>query len=247
MSVVDIFLKYQEELDLKHEKQERLVKLSRDVTIQSKKVIFQIHRHFDEKEDAGENKNEDILREAQQKLDFIRSSLIRKITEEIQFEDVGKFHKSYSSGIQEYLEAVMFLYYKKNGRLVSFAEVQKDLIYSNDEASSSDKNYLKFPLSVTDYVLSIADLTGELMRQAVTVVSNGNTTLPFLILHFLRDVQTFFLGLKSTGNYSCKKELSQKLSTLNECVTKVERVCFHIRLRGSEYNFKFMQLEEEFN
>ena len=234
---------------MKHEKQERLVKLSRDLTIQSKKVIFQIHRHFDEKENAEENKNKGILLEAQQKLDSLRSSLIRKITEEIQFEDVGKFHKSYSNGIQEYLEAVMFLYYKKNGRLVSFAQVQKDLIYSNDEPDSSDRNdaLLKFPLSVRDYVLGLADLTGELMRQAVTVVSNGNTTLPFLILHFLHDVQIFFLGLKSTGSHSSKKELNQKLSTLNECVTKVERVCFHIRLRGSEYNFKFMQLEDEFN
>ena len=216
------------------------MKLSRDVTIQSKKAIFQIHRHFDDSEIMESNK---ILKEAEQKLDDIKSNLIHKIATEVQFEDPDKFHKSYSSGIQEYLEAFMFLHYKKNGRLVSFSEAQNELVFT--ENNNSTGKLLKFPLHASDYVLGLADMTGELMRQAVTAVASGNTTLPFQFLQFLRDVQTFFLVLKSTCNQCCKKELAQKLSTLNASVSKVERVCFNIKLRGSEYNFKFMQLEEE--
>lgn len=34
---------YQIELDNKHDRQERLVKLSRDVTIESKRIIFLLH------------------------------------------------------------------------------------------------------------------------------------------------------------------------------------------------------------
>lgn len=38
------FKQYSEQLDETNERYERLVKASRDVTIQSKKVIFQLHR-----------------------------------------------------------------------------------------------------------------------------------------------------------------------------------------------------------
>lgn len=37
------FLKYQSELDNKHDRHERLVKLSRDITIESKRIIFLLH------------------------------------------------------------------------------------------------------------------------------------------------------------------------------------------------------------
>lgn len=35
---------FQQELDTKHDKYERLVKISRDVTIESKRTIFLLHR-----------------------------------------------------------------------------------------------------------------------------------------------------------------------------------------------------------
>ena len=42
--VTRIFHGFQTELDARHDKHERLVKLSRDITIGSKRVIFVIHR-----------------------------------------------------------------------------------------------------------------------------------------------------------------------------------------------------------
>lgn len=41
--VVQNFLIYRKELDNKHDRHERLVKLSRDVTIESKRIIFLLH------------------------------------------------------------------------------------------------------------------------------------------------------------------------------------------------------------
>jgi len=38
------FMEYKELLDNKHDKHENLVKISRDVTIESKRIIFQLHR-----------------------------------------------------------------------------------------------------------------------------------------------------------------------------------------------------------
>lgn len=37
------FQNYQKELDNKHDRHERLVKLSRDITIESKRIIFLLH------------------------------------------------------------------------------------------------------------------------------------------------------------------------------------------------------------
>ena len=43
-SLHTLFLLDRSALDLKHEKQERIVKLSRDITAESKKIIFLLHR-----------------------------------------------------------------------------------------------------------------------------------------------------------------------------------------------------------
>ena len=43
-AVIQAFRKYQLELDGRHDKYERIVKLSRDVTVESKRAIFMLHR-----------------------------------------------------------------------------------------------------------------------------------------------------------------------------------------------------------
>lgn len=37
------FFKYRKELDDKHDRNERIVKMSRDITIESKRIIFLLH------------------------------------------------------------------------------------------------------------------------------------------------------------------------------------------------------------
>lgn len=41
--VLEQFRLYAEELDDKHDRHERIVKLSRDITIESKRIIFLLH------------------------------------------------------------------------------------------------------------------------------------------------------------------------------------------------------------
>jgi len=43
-TISPIFRLFQAELDGKHDKYERLVKLSRDITVVSKRIIFSLHR-----------------------------------------------------------------------------------------------------------------------------------------------------------------------------------------------------------
>ena len=42
--IIQQFRSYQQQLDYRHDKFERILKLSRDVTIESKRAIFQLHR-----------------------------------------------------------------------------------------------------------------------------------------------------------------------------------------------------------
>jgi len=43
-AVSPVFRRFQTELDSRHDKHERLVKLSRDITVASKRIIFSVHR-----------------------------------------------------------------------------------------------------------------------------------------------------------------------------------------------------------
>ena len=45
--VIQQFQKFAVSLDQRHDKRERLVKLSRDVTIEAKRIIFLLHRYTD--------------------------------------------------------------------------------------------------------------------------------------------------------------------------------------------------------
>jgi hypothetical protein len=44
-------------------------------------------------------------------------------------------------------------------------------------------------LSVVDYLLGLADFTGELMRSCLNAVADGNTTYPFEVAPVLRSLQ----------------------------------------------------------
>lgn len=58
-------------LDTRHDRRERIVKLSRDICIESKRIIFCLHRIRGE-EDAA---REDILQEADRRLAELRRTM----------------------------------------------------------------------------------------------------------------------------------------------------------------------------
>jgi predicted translin family RNA/ssDNA-binding protein len=84
----------------------------------------------------------------------------------IQSELVGqpywKYEPAFTPGMQEYIEAVSFLEYLVSGELLSLEKANAQL---QQNTSSS------FSVSMKDWLLGIADLSGELMRLAVTAAS----------------------------------------------------------------------------
>lgn len=230
--VIAAFKVFQQELDTKHDKYERLVKVSRDVTIESKRTIFLLHR-VTSVPDA-----EEILKEAEGKLDGVRQK-IGHIAEELRGEDIYQFHRAFTPGIQEYVEAVSFLHYIRHRSLISLEEINARLVFVRtekvDPKGSADTlqpgaQVLTFQVTPSDYLLGVADLTGELMRMCISSVGNGDIDTPFQLSQFLRQIHDGFSYIGNTGPY----EVSKKLHTLRQSLGKVEDACYALRVRGSE-------------
>ena len=247
----EVFQEYQRELDTKHDRHERLVKLSRDCTIRSKRVIFLLHRAT-----GNDSSKDSILAEAEEKIRKDILFLLQSIASELLGEDPKKHHKAYSPGLQEFIEALSYLEFLKSGRLVKIQDIQHLLtfqvkvepVFDEGSTKSQDRDdediensmakrpcleeqqsELILPLDPIDYVLGVADLTGELMRLCINSVGCGDRDLPFQLLPFIRAVYCGFLSLGPVS-----KEMGRKISTLKSSVLKVENVCYTLKIRGSE-------------
>lgn len=237
---MEIFQNYREELDAKHDKHERLVKLSRDCTIHSKRTIFLLHRF------TSETKKDEILLEADEKFKEILE-ILKLIADELVGEDPDKYRSAYSPGVQEFVEAITYYMFLKSGKLISLEETRKYLTFqmeakeqatdnAEEAKGDSDKEMevedseLILPLDPLDYVLGVADLTGELMRMCINAVGSGNLQeLPFEILPFVRAVHCGFQSLRPVT-----REIPRKLFVLRSSLAKIEQVCYTLKVRGSE-------------
>ena len=205
------FTKYQTELDTRNDKYERLVKLSRDITIQSKRAIFTLLRQ--------EETSEKLVQDAEVKFKAIKQ-LLQQISEETRSEDPYKFTRAVSPGIQEFIEAVTLLYYIKEKRLVAYAEVEQ-LYFVFDDHSVLLTHY--------DYMLGVADLTGELMRMAINRIGSREFADAEAICRLLRSIHQEFSIFG--GEH---REMGRKINVMKASMTKVETACYNVKVRGSE-------------
>jgi len=206
------FKTYQTELDKRNDKHERLVKLSRDVTIQSKRAIFSLLR-------KGEDQ-EKIVSDGRSKIAEIKK-LLESMNQELQNEDIYRFHRAFSPGVQEFVEAISLLNYLENSYVISYEEVAA-MYFDFGEDS------INF-LTQMDYMLGIADLTGELMRMAINAVGNGDFDLVTEICLTLQDIYSNFSSFSTN-----QRELSRKMSVMKNSLRKVECACYNLRIRESE-------------
>lgn len=77
-------------------------------------------------------------------------------------------------GVQEYVEAVTFLFYLRDGKLPHWNDIQKNLIY--DEG--------KLNLIPVEFFLGVGDLTGELMRCCIQSLGTGSTKSCYEVCYF---------------------------------------------------------------
>ncbi|CAJ2636413.1 unnamed protein product [Trifolium pratense] len=214
------FTKYTEYLNNLNDKRERVVKASRDITMNSKKVIFQVHRM------SKYNKVE-VLEKAEKDLAAVTNQYVSRLVKELQGTDFWKLRRAYSPGIQEYVEAATFCSFCKSGTLLKLDEINNTLL------PLSDPSLQPLQINILDYLLGLADLTGELMRLAIGRISDGELEFAEKICSFARDIyRELTLVVPHMDDSS---DMKTKMDVMLQSVMKIENACFSVHVRGSEY------------
>ncbi|KAF4402733.1 uncharacterized protein LOC115701220 isoform X2 [Cannabis sativa] len=219
-TMADAFTRYTDYLNQLNEKRERVVKASRDITMNSKKVIFQVHR-------LGKNNKEEVLEKAEKDLVAVADQYISRLIKELQGSDFWKLRRAYSPGVQEYIEAATFCRFCRMGTLLHLDEINATLL------PLSDPSLEPLQINVLDYLLGLADLTGELMRLAIGRISDGEIEYAQKICKFVRDIYRELTLVVPRMDDS--HDMNTKMDTMLQSVIKIENACFSVHVRGSEY------------
>ena len=141
--------------------------------------------------------------------------LFKVLVADLEGPDAFRYQRSVSPGIQEYMEAVLFQHYLEHQQLMSY-ETAAFLLPAG------------IMLTYDDYVLGIFDMTGELMRFAIT--SGAAQAL----LADMQDLRAHLELLNTDGSHGLSREFEQKLKTTRNSAEKVENSVYSLTVRGSE-------------
>ncbi|KAL2179368.1 Translin family-domain-containing protein [Thermothelomyces heterothallicus CBS 202.75] len=255
-----MFETLRDELDEHHDRRERIVKASRDITALSKKIIFSLQRVRKIESTLPAN----IQSEVDSRLAEI-SKLLASIAPEIQGINRYRYSRSLMC-LEELVEALTFAHYLKTQTLISHAELDPiiqdltrkgaapedevmadagDITGTATETSPASTAELPtFSLTQDDYLYGVFDLTGEMMRFATTSTALTGTMAggksdaadgddePRTIVQDMHELGTFFEMLPvAPGN---RFQWEKKLEVTRQSVQKVERLGYDRIIRGSE-------------
>ncbi|KAF8710305.1 hypothetical protein RHS03_02106, partial [Rhizoctonia solani] len=224
--ILGAFEGFREEFDENNDRRERIIKTNRDITNHSKKLIFQLHRIAqDENSDEGRDK---AIHKAKGKFDEVRA-LYAKIRPELEGEKNWRYTRSVSGGLQELIEALSLRHYLLHGQMISYDQVQQFL--------TSDEGEKYLYLAESDYLLGVSDLTGELMRLAIsTITRKGGRDRA---LHTAAFVRACLADFESFAPHV--RDLYKKQNETSASLRKIEDALYAIRVRefehGSEGSF----------
>ena len=167
---------------------EEVIKKSRDVLKLSKLIIYAVHR--DELDKAAK-----LVKEIEQELKKLDTIAAKK--------DKLKFEGSYKVAVQEYVEALLYYYFVKEGTI-------KDL--------KVDPAY---------FVAGLGDLPGELNRRAVFLAGKGKVDEVIAIRNVVDEIYGELLEFDLRDN-----ELRKKVDAVKYELRKLEDLVLDLNLKG---------------
>merc|ERR1711934_733306 len=99
------------------------------------------------------------------------------------------------------------------------------------EEEEEEPLLVSIALPQSEFIMGLADLTGELMRNAINSLATGNTEVCFSLLALLQTVAEAFDKLERK---EAPRDLGGKVRVLKQSMRKVEQACYSIQVRGSE-------------
>jgi predicted translin family RNA/ssDNA-binding protein len=153
------------------------------------------------------------------------NNLMDSIVADLQGINASRYQHNVSGGMQEYMEAVLFQQYLETQCLLPY----------NDAANKLPSGLY---LTYEDYLLGIFDMTGELMRFAITYMAT-NGKLPGAddantsILADMQDLRSQLEAIDTSGSRSLK-DFDSKMRVTRQSVEKVENGVYSMLVRGKE-------------
>ena len=160
--------------------------------------------------------------------------LLQSVVPDLQSINAHRYRGNISGGIQEFMEAVLFQHYLEQRTVMRFDDAQRQLPDG-------------IVLTYEDYALGVFDMTGELMRFAITYLAT-NGQLPGVsggkesaegpgggsILADLQVLRSELEKLDASGSYGLNKDFATKMKTTRASVEKVENGVYSMIVRGKE-------------
>ncbi|OIW28077.1 Translin [Coniochaeta ligniaria NRRL 30616] len=257
-----MFEQFRNELDHHHERREKIVKASRDITALSKKIIFALQRVRKIQQDLPN----DIKKDMEARLDQI-SKLLASIARETQ--GINRYRYSNNlSCMEELVEALTFAHYLRTQSLVSYDELSAEIEslaqrgatpeddavvkaqpdanmpeITPSESSQATAGTVEDPvvsITVQDYIYGVFDLTGEMMRFATTstaltrsLATADGDDASARPRTILQDMQDLRSFVEMLPQ-SKGRSWTQKLQVLRQSVRKVELIGYGMVVRGGE-------------
>ena len=168
------------------------------------------------------------------------------VSRDLQGLNAHRYGRQISGGCQEYMEAASFQHYLETATLLSYEDAKQEM-RELDAAGPGVE------LTPEDYVLGVYDMTGELMRFAITAMAtggalpaitpaaeDGDTTMETAESEVKRNVLTDMRVLRAeleglnAGSGPFAKEAEKKMEVMRASVEKVEKALYGLIVRGAE-------------
>ncbi|XP_050036491.1 translin-associated protein X-like [Dermacentor andersoni] len=243
-----MFRTFQAELDDRYDRSERLARLGRDVTTESRRIVTLLNRA------ASNDKRDEVLVEAHRRLCELNDSALRDMGADLKGQDYYMYLRSITVGLQEYVRAVSFFHYLKDGRLVTLDEINKALVFemqaeepesdmaarseptASPDGSPEGNTHFSLEIAPMEYLYGVADMAGELRRISVGALGRGDLEEAGAICRFLRDLYTAFVscGFVAVQGTWRSRDSGHRTWALLQSVLEVEKTCYAVKLHGSE-------------
>ncbi|KAI9183314.1 hypothetical protein H9P43_004231 [Blastocladiella emersonii ATCC 22665] len=209
----DIFPVAKKYIDTQWERREGILKRSREVTREAKKMIVALQR-FDIHDPTRHIRAAHASRQRIQ-------GMLRETAAALQgAPEFFRFARNISPGLQEFLEAASFLEFLEHKRLLSYAAAK---------ALVEDAGLL---LTAEDYLLGVGDLTGEIMRLATSYASKREYDMVFGCCRFMQEFYHEFMSLWPSGEV---RDFNKKVEVMRASVVKVETLCYALVVHQGEH------------
>lgn len=172
------------------------------------------------------------------------------ISNDLQNLNAHRYARQISGGHQEYIEAASFEHYLTTASLLTYEDAVAKVRALDAEGPGVG-------LGFEDYVLGIYDMTGELMRFAITAmamsgelprpapapaaaggeameVDSASSASQRTILTDLRQLRSALESLNTSATGPFGKEADKKADVMRQSVEKVERALYGLTVRGAE-------------